>query len=147
MFDNLLYLNYNDYTMFGKFLALFIIVPLLELALLIEVGKYLGVWNTIALVLVTAVAGAMMMQLEGLRVWNNLQQDLMSMRMPTDNIINGVLILIGGIVLLTPGIITDIIGITLLIPFTRSIYRKILKKKFEYKVRTKADIVEIKEIQ
>ncbi|MBL7022203.1 FxsA family protein [Patescibacteria group bacterium] len=133
--------------MFGKFLALFIIVPLLELALLIEVGKYLGVWNTIALVLVTAVAGAMMMQLEGLRVWNNLQQDLMSMRMPTDNIINGVLILIGGIVLLTPGIITDIIGITLLIPFTRSIYRKILKKKFEYKVRTKADIVEIKEIQ
>ena len=132
--------------MFGKFLAIFIIVPLLELALLIEVGKYLGVWNTIALVLVTAVAGAMMMQLEGLRVWNNLQQDLMSMQMPTDNIINGVLILIGGIVLLTPGIITDIIGITLLLPFTRVVYRNILKRKFEHKVRTKANIVEIKEI-
>ncbi len=133
--------------MFGKFLALFIIVPLLELALLIEVGKYLGVWNTIALVLVTAVAGAMMMQLEGLRVWNNLQQDLMSMQMPTDNIINGVLILIGGIVLLTPGIITDIIGISLLLPFTRAIYRNILKKRFEHKVRTKANIIEIKEIK
>lgn len=133
--------------MFGKFLALFIIVPLLELALLIEVGKYLGVWNTIALVLVTAVAGAMMMQLEGLRVWNNLQQDLMNMRMPTDNIINGVLILIGGIVLLTPGIITDIIGITLLLPFTRIFYRKWLKNKFASKTRKQAEIVEIKELK
>ncbi|MFW0862033.1 MAG: FxsA family protein [Candidatus Komeilibacteria bacterium] len=133
--------------MFGKFLAIFIIVPLLELALLIEVGKYLGVWNTIALVLVTAVAGAMMMQLEGIRVWNDLQQDLMNMRMPTDNIINGVLILIGGIVLLTPGIITDIIGITLLIPFTRVLYRNWLKKKFENKTRTQANIIEIKEIK
>lgn len=133
--------------MFGKFLAIFIIVPLLELALLIEVGKYLGVWNTIALVLITAIAGAMMMQLEGIKVWSDLQQDLMSMRMPTDNIINGVLILIGGIVLLTPGIITDIIGITLLVPFTRSIYRKLLKKKFEHKVRRGANIVEIKEIK
>jgi len=133
--------------MFGKFLTLFIIVPLLELALLIEVGKYLGVWNTIALVLITAITGAMMMQLEGIKVWNDLQQDLMNMRMPTDNIINGVLILIGGILLLTPGIITDIIGITLLIPFTRSVYRKLLKKKFEHKVRTKANIVEIKEIE
>lgn len=133
--------------MFGKFFALFIIVPLLELSLLIEVGKYIGVWNTIALVLVTAVAGAMMMQLEGLRVWNNLQQDLMNGRMPTDNIINGVLILIGGIVLLTPGIITDIIGITLLLPFTRVLYKNWLKKKFEHKTRTQANIIEIKEIK
>lgn len=133
--------------MFGKFLALFIIVPLLELALLIEVGKYLGVWNTIALVLITAVAGAMMMQLEGLRIWNNLQQDLLNLRMPTDNIINGVLILIGGIALLTPGIITDIIGITLLLPFTRIFYRMWLKKKFEHRVRTKANVIEIKELK
>jgi len=133
--------------MFGKFFALFVIVPLLELSLLIEVGKYIGVWNTIALVLVTAVAGAMMMQLEGLRVWNNLQQDLMNGRMPTDNIINGVLILIGGIVLLTPGIITDIIGVTLLLPFTRVLYRNWLKKKFEHKTRTQANIIEIKEIK
>jgi len=132
--------------MFGKFLALFIIVPLLELALLIEVGRFIGVWNTIALVLVTAVAGAMMMQFEGLRVWNNLQQDLMSMRMPTDNIINGVLVLIGGIVLLTPGIITDIIGVTLLLPVTRVFYRKWLQKRFASKTRAKADIIEIKEL-
>jgi len=133
--------------MFGKFLSLFIIVPLLELALLIEVGKYLGAWNTIALVLVTAVAGAMMMQLEGLRVWSNLQQDLMNGRMPTHNIINGVLILIGGIVLLTPGIITDVIGITLLLPFTRVFYRKWLQGRFANRTRAKADIVEIKELK
>ena len=133
--------------MFGKLLSLFIIVPLLELALLIEVGKHLGVWNTIALVLITAVAGALMMQLEGLRVWNNLQQDLMNLRMPTDNIINGVLILIGGVVLLTPGIITDIIGITLLLPFTRVLYRNWLKKKFMNRMHTKPNIVEIKELK
>lgn len=133
--------------MFGKFLSLFIIIPLLELALLIQVGKYLGVWNTIALVIITALVGAIMMQLEGLRVWNNLQQDLLSLRLPTDNIVNGVLVLIGGIMLLTPGIITDIIGLTLLIPPTRALYRIWLKKKFEHKVRTKANIVEIKELK
>jgi len=133
--------------MLGKFFTLFIIVPLLELALLIKVGQYLGVWNTIALVVITALVGATMMQLEGLKVWNNLQQDLMSLRMPTDNIINGVLILVGGIFLLTPGIITDLIGLSLLIPATRSLYRRWLKKKFAYKVRTQAEVIEIKEIE
>ena len=131
----------------GKFFTLFIIVPLLELALLIKVGQYLGVWNTIALVVITALAGATMMQLEGLKVWNDLQQDLMSLRMPTDNIINGVLILVGGIFLLTPGIVTDLIGLSLLIPATRSLYRRWLKKKFAHKVRTQAEVIEIKEIE
>jgi len=133
--------------MFGKFLSLFIIVPLLELALLIQVGKYLGVWNTIALVLVTAVAGALMMRLEGLRVWNELRNDLMNMRMPTDNIINGVLILIGGMLLLTPGIITDIIGLSLLLPFTRKFYRNWLKNKFSQRTRKQAEVIEIKELK
>ena len=120
----------------SKLIPLFIIIPLVELWVLIEIGKQIGAWETIGLCIVTGVLGAFLVQLEGLKVWARLQYELMQFRMPTKEIIDGVLILIGGIVLLTPGVITDFIGLTLLLPFTRPLYRNYLQRKFEGKMRS-----------
>ena len=115
----------------------FIITPLVELAVLIQIGKWIGVLETIGLCVATAIIGIFLVQLEGLRVWGAWQTELMQGRMPTDKIIDGVLIFVGGILLLIPGILTDILGLTLILPFTRLIYRESwLKKKFRGKIST-----------
>ena len=119
----------------SKLIPLFIIVPLVELALLIQVGKWIGVWQTIILCIVTGILGALLVQLEGIKVWAKLQYEVMQFRMPTKEMIDGVLILIGGIVLLTPGVITDLIGFSLLLPFTRPLYRNYIKKRYEGKFK------------
>lgn len=120
--------------------VLFILVPIIELALLIEVGQSIGTFYTILLVVSTGMVGAFLAKLEGLRVWHQLQTDLQQLKVPTDRIIDGVLILIGGVLLLTPGLITDILGLLLVLPFTRIVFREILKKKFT----KKAQIISIK---
>lgn len=119
----------------AKLIPLFIIIPLMELALLIQIGRWLGVGETIGLCILTAMVGAYLVRLEGLRVWLKLQSELSQGRMPADQLIDGVLILAGGIMLLVPGVITDLIGLTLLLPFTRFLYRRWLKKKFEKKIQ------------
>ncbi len=115
----------------SKLIPLFIIIPLIELALLIQIGKLIGAWQTIGLVIITGILGAVLAQMEGLRTWTNLQSDLVQAKMPTDRIIDGVMILVGGILLLTPGVLTDIFGFSLILPFTRPAYRHFLKKKFK----------------
>jgi len=122
-------------TILSKFIPLLIIIPLVELALLIQVGKLIGVWETIGLCVITGVLGAILVKLEGIKVWAKLQYELMQFRMPTKEMIDGLLILIGGILLLTPGIITDLIGFSLLLPFTRPLYRNYLNKKYEGKLK------------
>lgn len=76
-------------------IILFIIVPIIEIALLIEVGRYIGTFYTIFLIITTGIAGAFLVKLEGLRVWHNLQNDMRQFKMPTNRIIDGVFILIG----------------------------------------------------
>lgn len=121
--------------MLSILLILFIFVPLIELALLIEVGQRIGTFYTVLLVIATGVVGAILTKFEGLRIWHQLQKDLKQFKMPTDRIIDGVLILIGGAMLLTPGLITDVLGFLLVIPFSRIIFREILKKKFAKKAK------------
>ncbi len=123
-------------TFLSKLIPLFIIMPLVELAILIQVGKWIGAWETIGLVVITGILGAVLAQMEGLRIWGALQAELMQGKMPTNRLIDGVMILVGGILLLTPGIITDILGFTLILPFTRPFYRNWLKKKFEGRVKS-----------
>jgi len=121
----------------SKLIPLFIIMPLAELAVLIQLGKWIGVFETIGLCIVTAIIGIFLIQLESSRVWGTWQIELMQGRMPTDKIIDGVMIFVGGILLLIPGILTDILGLTLILPFTRLIYRESwLKKKFRGKIST-----------
>lgn len=126
-------------------MLLFILVPMVELALLIEVGRFLGTVNTIILVIVTGVLGAALAKFEGLRVMTDLQKDLMQMKMPADKLIEGVMVLVGGLLLLTPGILTDITGVLLILPISRRIFKEMLKKKFAQKVdaRTHVKVIDL----
>ena len=117
--------------MFGQLLLLFITVPLIEVLILIKLGSLFGFWPTILLVIGTGIVGAYLAKIYGLSVWHKIQQDLQAGRMPTDKLVDGLLILIGGIVLLTPGLLTDILGIMLLIPFTRKFFKRFAKTKFK----------------
>jgi UPF0716 protein FxsA len=117
--------------MFAQLLLLFISVPLIEVLILIKLGSLFGFWPTIFLVIGTGILGAYLAKLYGLSVWYQIQQDLQAGVMPADKLVDGLLILIGGIVLLTPGLLTDILGFMLLIPITRSYFKRFAKTKFK----------------
>ena len=109
--------------MFFRLLVLFTVVPLLERYLLIRVGDVIGVWPTVALVVFTGALGAFLTRLEGLRVLRRVQTELQHGRAPTADLLDGLLVVIAGAVLLTPGLITDAVGFFLLVPPGRRIFR------------------------
>lgn len=109
--------------MFFRLLILFTVVPLLELYLLIRVGDVIGVWPTVALVVFTGALGAFLTRLEGLRVLRRVQEDFQQGRVPTAGLLDGLLVVVAGAVLLTPGLITDAVGFFLLVPPGRRLVR------------------------
>ena len=117
--------------MFGRLLLLFILVPLIELALLVYVGRFVGLWPTIALVVVTGFIGATLARQQGFRVWAKIQTEMQAGRMPASDLVDGLLILIGGIVLLTPGLLTDVFGFTLMVPAVRNVVKGKLEQRFK----------------
>ena len=114
--------------MFLRLLLLFTLVPVIELALLIRVGSYLGVWPTVLLVVGTGVAGAALARFQGLLVLRRLLQTVAAGRFPGEELFDGVLILAGGLLLLTPGLLTDLVGLAALIPGARSLIKAQLKR-------------------
>ncbi|HOY10547.1 MAG TPA: membrane protein FxsA [Candidatus Omnitrophota bacterium] len=116
--------------MLSYLMALFIIVPTVELYLLIKVGGAIGAANTIFLIIATGALGAALARAQGFAVLRRIQDSLNEGRMPTDDMVNGVMILVGGILLLTPGIITDALGFLLLIPATRDIIKALIHRHF-----------------
>jgi len=121
--------------MFGYLVLLFTVLPALELTLLIKIGTHIGVGNTLFIIIFTGVLGAYLARLQGFLVLNKIQNDLNKGLMPSDQLLDGFLILVGGIVLLTPGFITDTIGFALLIPLTRSLLKKWLNHKMQEMVQ------------
>ncbi|USG68478.1 membrane protein FxsA [Brevibacillus ruminantium] len=114
--------------MFRILLVLFIVIPVIELWGLIAVGKVIGPWYTIALVLLTGFVGAWLAKQQGLQVMRMLQLQLSRGQMPGETLIDGALVLSGGIMLLMPGFFSDVVGIIFLIPYTRMIVRHLVKK-------------------
>ncbi len=110
--------------MFFRLLLLFTVVPLVELALLLEIGQLVGLPATLALVFGTGVLGAWLARREGLRALTRVQKETAAGRLPADALLDGLLILIAGAVLLTPGLLTDVAGFLLLIPATRQAVRR-----------------------
>jgi len=110
-------------------ILLFTVVPLVELALLIKVGQHVGISNTIAIVLFTGVVGAIMARSQGFSILMRIQQDLEKGMMPTEKLFDGLLILCAGILLITPGLVTDMIGFFLLIPYGRMLIKLWLRSK------------------
>jgi len=121
--------------MFGYLLLIFTLVPAVELAVLIKVGTHIGVGNTLFLIFLTGVLGASLARLQGFAVYLSIQTSLQKGRMPSEEMLDGLMILVGGIVLLTPGFITDFLGFLLLIPWTRRIIKSWLRRKFEQMTR------------
>jgi UPF0716 protein FxsA len=107
---------------------LFLVLPLSELYLLIVVGKQIGFLSLIGLLALSAFVGISFAQREGLRVWSELQQDLLAGREPRHGALEGVLVLLGGILLVVPGLITDVAGLLLLIPWTRHGIAAVLRR-------------------
>ena len=119
----------KETTVFPRLLLLFAIVPLLELWLLIELTKLTSIWWTIALVLSTGMIGMSLVRWQGMKSLRQIQQQLASGQSPSQSIVSGVLILIAGALLLTPGLITDTAGFLLLIPTLRTAFARIVQKR------------------
>jgi UPF0716 protein FxsA len=117
--------------MLGYLILLFTVVPIVELALLIKIGQFLGVFYTVGIVIVTGVIGAYLAKLQGLITLGRIQEEVNNGRMPADRLFDGVLILCSGLLLLTPGLITDLLGFLGLIPLSRNLFKRWLKQKIK----------------
>ncbi|MBD1399591.1 FxsA family protein [Pelovirga terrestris] len=120
--------------MFIKLLILFTFIPILEIFVLIEAGRQIGVISTISLVILTGIAGAFLARSQGFELMMRIQSDLQAGRVPAEELFDGAMILAGGVVLLTPGFCTDLIGFMLLTPVTRSHIKTWLRRWVEKKV-------------
>ena len=113
--------------MLFKLFLLFTLVPIVELALLIELGSHIGSLTTVVLVVITGVAGAALARNQGLLVFQRLRSSIGQGQSPGDALIDGVLIVAGGLLLLTPGILTDGLGFSALLPPSQQLIRSALK--------------------
>lgn len=106
----------------------FVVVPLVEIAVLIRVGQVIGPWWTIALLILASIVGSWLIKREGGRAWRALQEALQRGRMPARELADGALILIGGTLMLTPGFVSDVLGLFFVLPFTRPLARGALSR-------------------
>jgi UPF0716 protein FxsA len=121
--------------MFMKLLIIFVFVPVMELYILIEAGRMIGIGATVGLIMLTGVAGAWLARSQGLEILRRIQQETANGQMPAQTLIDGALILVGGLLLLTPGFFTDALGFSFLVPITRELWRKGLSAWLEKQVR------------
>jgi UPF0716 protein FxsA len=105
---------------------LFVVVPVAEIYVLIQVGQVIGAWWTVLLLLADGFLGSWLMKREGGRAWQALRQALDGRRLPARELADGALVLVGGTLLLTPGFLTDVVGFFLVLPFTRPVARRTL---------------------
>lgn len=122
----------------GKLFLGFTVITLVELGLLIQFGIWVGLWPTVALVLVTAYVGAYLARREGTKAMNKIRTDLQEYRLPTDAVLDGAFVLVAAALLVTPGILTDIVGFLFLIPVTRFPLRAQAKRWLKKRVETGA---------
>ena len=114
----------------------FIVLPIAELYVLFQLGTSFGVLPTVALVLGTGFAGAALAKAQGMRTLRAMQREMAAGRVPGREVMDGLAVLVGGMLLLTPGLITDAMGLTLLFPPTRRLLQLVGRKWFERQMRT-----------
>jgi UPF0716 protein FxsA len=114
-----------------KLFLAFTLIPVLEIYLLIKLGTFLGALNTVIIVILTGITGAFLAKLEGLHTMTKVREGLNRGEMPAEEMLDALLILVAGIVLLTPGFLTDLAGLLILIPQTRVLFKRWLRKKFD----------------
>lgn len=119
----------------GRLLLLFVALPAVELALLIEIGSRFGTLHTLALIAITGVVGAALARGQGLHLVRQIQQEVAEGRLPAGSLVDGVMILIAGALLVTPGILTDAFGFLCLVPAFRNAAKRALLRRLEKAVR------------
>lgn len=107
---------------------LLFVTPLIEITVVIAVGQLIGVWPTITLLVLESALGAWIVRREGSRAWEALVTALQTGRMPSRELSDAALILVGGVLLLTPGFVTDIVGFLVVLPWTRPVARRLLER-------------------
>ena len=117
-----------------RLFLLFTVIPLVELYLLIRLGTYLGVLDTLAVVIATGIVGGLLARSQGLAVLNRIRMELDEGRIPAESLFDGVMILVAGVLLITPGLLTDGLGLCLLIPWTRQVLKLWVQQKVQEKV-------------
>lgn len=121
--------------MFGLLFILFTAVPAMEIFLLFEIGGKIGALNTFAVVILTGIYGAYLAKSQGMAVLARIQNELNQGKMPGDAIVHGLLVFGGGLLLLTPGFLTDVLGFSMVMPGPRHIIAKFLKDFFERSIQ------------
>lgn len=120
--------------MFVRLILFFTIVPVLELFFLMEIGSRIGSLNTVMVILITAIVGAHLARSQGMSVLQKLQRELTEGHLPADELLDGLFVLVGGVLLLTPGFFTDFAGLTFIAPFTRSLWKKMVREYIRKKL-------------
>lgn len=106
--------------------GLFVVVPIVEIWCLIQIGQVIGPWWTILLLVADGVLGSLLVKREGRRAWRALTRAIEQHKLPHQELADGALVLVGGTLLLTPGFVTDVVGLVCILPFTRPIARRVL---------------------
>jgi UPF0716 protein FxsA len=119
----------------GRLLLLFIVVPAVELGLLIEIGSRIGTVATLGIIVVTGVVGAALARRQGIGVLRRVQAELAEGRVPAGSLADGVIILVAGALLMTPGVLTDVLGFLCLVPGARTLLKREIWRRFERAVR------------
>ncbi len=124
--------------MFFRLLILFTIIPVIEILIFLSIGDFMGPWAVVGLILLTGITGAALARHEGLRVLLAIQEQLAGGTMPAREMVDGGLILAGGLLLLTPGFFTDVVGLSLVLPMSRALMRDRLIEYFKLRLETGA---------
>jgi UPF0716 protein FxsA len=114
---------------------LIIIIPAAEIGFLLVSGQIIGVWPTVLLIILTGVIGSYLAKKQGLATYYQLQRQLQTGQLPGDALLDGICILVGGTLLLTPGFFSDILGLLLLFPGTRLYFKQMMKKWFQKRMK------------
>ncbi len=122
--------------MFIKLIILFTLVPVIEIYVLISAGQQIGALPTIGLIILTGIAGAAMARSQGFALLNRIQNELSQGRLPQEELIDGAMILTGGLLLLTPGFCTDLFGFFLLTPVTRQLLKGRIRNWLQNRIRS-----------
>lgn len=111
-----------------RLFMLFAVIPVLEIYLLIKIGAFFGTLPTVALLLSISLAGAWLVRQQGFEILRRIQSELAQGRLPAAELLDGAMVLVGGVLLMTPGFFTDFLGLFFLIPFTRTLIKQVVAR-------------------
>ncbi|MEI3606034.1 FxsA family protein [Pseudogracilibacillus sp. SE30717A] len=107
-------------------ILIFILIPAIEIGIFIWTGSMIGAWSVVGLIILTGIIGAALVKKEGMETWRRAQLAMYNREIPREEIIDGICIILGGILLLTPGFVSDLFGFLLVIPWTRTPFKKLI---------------------